>query len=374
MKCQRILVAAFSLGLICGCRPEQTNTVPPSSAVDQSEDRAKLLCVCTEVFNNWLGLKPLLNEPDRTRLQSQVNAFANENNFRGDLASETERAMRFNEEILSEIAARMHPISDAEFRATAEMLHSGIVRVTALIKDGLLPPRAFSEAYSNCLFTLATLTNSDANVAVRPPEAATQTAPTAQLRDSPLRIIGTNLYDFSRVLDTASQYQLSGRVIRVFPKSLLIHLELGSESVFVPDIQRPVTGDPRDLLRTLAQVRMAYDTNGQPRRISAGEAFTYGIPGNFEQIPKTAEILLLNPPPATLHEAITFIAMPISTAVLPGPVPQSEPEADFQRRYGGSASQKVNVWDCGQPFSGDIRSFSKIHRVYSTGIKVEPKQ
>lgn len=110
-----------------------------------------------------------------------------------------------------------------------------------------------------------------------------------------LRIVGTNLFDFSRAANATNPgiYRLTGKVVQRFSEAIKIEITK-SELVFVPEISRPYPGDPSSMMQTLAQIRLTTDQRGQPRRISPAAAFMHGMDGHYESATKTSVVFLLN--------------------------------------------------------------------------------
>jgi hypothetical protein len=158
-----------------------------------------------------------------------------------------------------------------------------------------------------------------------------------------LRIIGTNLFDFSSAGPSFTLGGPSMRIVKIYPQSVQIEIN-SSEVEFVPEIQRPTPGDPSDLLRALGQFRATPNSDGTPVHLSAGAAWIMGIPGHEEQVMKTTTIYLLNYPKSNGYTLEECHAVPTSIR---------------------------GFWDCGIPFSGNPYEFKYVYRVLSDRIKRE---
>lgn len=157
------------------------------------------------------------------------------------------------------------------------------------------------------------------------------------------RLVGTNLYDFSKV---GNFYKLSGpclHIVKVYPKSVQVRVDQVEEQ-FVPEYSRPIPGDPASMLYTLSQFRMMHNNDGSPVKMSPAAAWMMGIDGHEIEVPKTYFIYILNYPGGTEGSQPECFAVPTA---------------------------RRGVYDCGVPFTGDPDDYKYIYRVGEESIKCE---
>ena len=156
-----------------------------------------------------------------------------------------------------------------------------------------------------------------------------------------LRLIGTNLFDFSRA--GHGSYYLGGdliRIVKLYPQAAQVEIKHVSME-FIPDPQPiPDPGDPADMLHALAQFKMRQSI---PRNLSPGAAWALGISGHEEQVVTTTTIYVINHP-TNLGYKIDYCAVPTTT---PG------------------------FWDHGIPFIGNPLRYKYIYRVLPDRITCE---
>lgn len=159
-----------------------------------------------------------------------------------------------------------------------------------------------------------------------------------------LRIVGTNLYDFTKA---GPSFHLGGnsmQIIKTYPQSVKIEIK-NVHTEFVPELptyQSPFGastfnfGSSSGFLDSYAKTRIVSE-----HKLSAGEAFSMGISGHDELFVTKTIIYLLHPP------------------------------AGYNLDCYAIPTKSAGFWDCGEPFSGDQYGFKYIYRVLSDKIVCE---
>lgn len=163
----------------------------------------------------------------------------------------------------------------------------------------------------------------------------------AQNTNLSLRLVGTNLYDFSKA---GPAFHIIGPVTKVYPQSIEITI-LAAEGYSLRD-HSPIPGsmmDSSDLLLTLAAFRMGTNPDGSRRLLSSGAYFglSPAMRLMFEPATKYKKFYLLNARFGKVGQTLNATAVP---TINPG------------------------FFDCGIPFTGDTNGFKYIYRMVNDKI------
>jgi hypothetical protein len=151
-------------------------------------------------------------------------------------------------------------------------------------------------------------------------------AETGARAQTDLRLVGTNLYDFTYagpafLLGSNPDYPM--QIVKRYPQSIQVEIHTEME-VFIPNIG--YWNDPSDGPTGIKQVD--YALSGGQRQAE----------GTWDSYIQTNTIYILHPP-----AKLPCLAVPIKPA---------------------------GFWDCGEPFTGDTNQFKYIYRVGKTAVYI----
>jgi hypothetical protein len=163
----------------------------------------------------------------------------------------------------------------------------------------------------------------------------------AQNTNLNLRLVGTNLFDFSKA---GPSFHIIGNVTQIYPKSVEISIMVGqgyrlkSHSPIPAELM-----DTSDMLVALAAVRMGSYDNGSPRLISAGQYFSMSVEMRmmFEPFTEYRKYYLLNAKFAQVGQTLNATVVPTAAA---------------------------GFYDCGSQFTGDTNDFKFFYRLVGDKI------
>ena len=166
----------------------------------------------------------------------------------------------------------------------------------------------------------------------------------ASVRANDLRLIGTNLYDFTLAGDKCV-YRIRGQVSQVFTKAVQVGIPTGVEyeRVQSPPISSAQM-DSSDMLQALVAMKMSTDDKGNSRTISVGQYFSLNsaMRQHFTSVTKYATVYVLNyPKSVNVGQPFDYIAIP---------------------------TKDKGYYDCGITFTGGTNQFSTIRVVFQDRI------
>jgi hypothetical protein len=182
-------------------------------------------------------------------------------------------------------------------------------------------------------------------------------------RYAPLRVVGTNLYDFSEAIQNVLQghpdpnYCIRGLTIRTnvlgVPGSMIVRRAAGAPGYVLRNSSNEVS-NPEELTVALAAISLARTTNGI---ISAARyaGLPPAVQTNFEWFQPTEEVLIANLPKEFLQigRKVQLFALPLGR---------------YKPKDEAFGPDGVLYFDYGERFSGELGHFSTLFRVTPSGL------
>jgi hypothetical protein len=180
---------------------------------------------------------------------------------------------------------------------------------------------------------------------------------------APLRVIGTNLFDFSPIIEASlsrnpptarvlSKFRISGEVAKITPEGVILNCFFGYN--YSVDKQRMLMGGTAEVLRGLSLQQMI-DRNGGTIDFANWMSMSPEARASIIREPVYGEVMVANCPPerSTVGNSVSLFALNLGERMVP---------------TGGSAGRAMPYFDFGSKFSGAVEQYPIIYKATTNGL------